>query len=128
MRDQALSDCFNPTQSRLGRIDRSQALKRRRLATPSRFELPISSLTGRRVRPLHHGAVVRKVRSPEGLAASGPIIQSYRDGPDASISLRWRLIGSVVVAADALVPDFDFAFSGHHNRRYAITSGEPLDL
>ena len=27
------------------------------MATPSRFELPISSLTGRRVRPLHHGAV-----------------------------------------------------------------------
>ena len=26
------------------------------MATPSRFELPISSLTGRRVRPLHHGA------------------------------------------------------------------------
>ena len=26
------------------------------VATPSRFELPISSLTGRRVRPLHHGA------------------------------------------------------------------------
>ena len=30
-----------------------------RVATPSRFELPISSLTGRRVRPLHHGAVFR---------------------------------------------------------------------
>ena len=30
-----------------------------RVATPSRFELPISSLTGRRVRPLHHGATFR---------------------------------------------------------------------
>ena len=29
------------------------------MATPSRFELPISSLTGRRVRPLHHGATFR---------------------------------------------------------------------
>ena len=27
------------------------------LAIPSRFELPISSLTGRRVRPLHHGTL-----------------------------------------------------------------------
>ena len=25
------------------------------MAIPSRFELPISSLTGRRVKPLHHG-------------------------------------------------------------------------
>ena len=32
------------------------------VATPSRFELPISALTGRRVGPLHHGATLQRFR------------------------------------------------------------------
>ena len=37
-----------------------------RVATPSGFEPPISTLTGWRVRPLHHGAV----RPSIGIAAA----------------------------------------------------------
>ncbi len=46
----------------------------REVATPSRFELPISSLTGRRVRPLHHGAA----QSDGGKAKKGMTASPFR--------------------------------------------------
>ena len=50
------------------------------MATPSRFELPISSLTGRRVRPLHHGAGFSEVDAGfvgRTAASSGLIISKW---------------------------------------------------
>ena len=72
------------------------------MATPSRFELPISALTGRRVRPLHHGAAsISAIDVQTGyFKFKARMDFPSNRAPDRSRGRR----GWVVVAAPALRP------------------------
>ncbi len=94
----------------------------RLVAIPIRFELTISSLTGRRVKPLHHGTAWR-YEPPLLRVRRVPLVSQQHKN-------RHRLFckGLAVIAADPLVTDFDFARGGDHNGRDLVAAGQPFDL
>ena len=105
------------------------------MAIPSRFELPISSLTGRRVRPLHHGtasASVETTASIESTAAT-QCQSTLRSCKTVNYYTRndfdWLAKKSLaVVTANAFVANFNFASGCDHHGSNFVTTGKPFDF
>ena len=95
------------------------------MATPSRFELPISSLTGRRVRPLHHGAIAKHLQFCT--AEPSEITKLRIPSQQMTEAVKWS-DSLTVVASNAVVTDLNLAIRSHHHRRDLVSTGESLNF
>ena len=89
------------------------------MATPSRFELPISSLTGRRVRPLHHGAAKASSRhhatqTPRKQAATR-VKDNAEWRPRQGVAGQFRSRAQIPIRDASLVYVIVHGFPGAHS-------------